>query len=87
MTPATRLLAIITAHFGAIETPETDVLDALFVRDLRPDSLDAIELAMLIEDEFSIELSDADMDLLYAGSTTLRHVLLLVEAKLGAFAA
>lgn len=83
MTPATRLLSVITTHFGVIDTPEADPLDALFVRDLRPDSLDAVEIAMLVEDEFAIDLTDDDMDLLYAGTTTLRDVLRVVEGKLG----
>ena len=46
-------------EFG--EEPENVKLDSRF-EDLDIDSLDLVELAQVIEDEYKIEVSDADMD-------------------------
>jgi acyl carrier protein len=46
-------------EFG--EEPENVKLDSRF-EDLDIDSLDLVELAQVIEDEYGIEVSDADMD-------------------------
>lgn len=77
----TRVLAAFTAHFGAVETPEADPLDAVILRDLRPDSLDVIELAMELEDRFQITISDDEI-MAMAERSTIRDVLGLVEWKL-----
>ena len=76
-----RFLATVTAHFGVIETPEADPLDAVFGRDLEFDSLDPIELSMLLEEEFGVELSDDEVAN-FAADATLRQILELVESKL-----
>ena len=77
----TRFLATVTSHFGVIETREADPLDAVVRRDLKPDSLDLIELAVAIEDEFAIELTDDELAAM-PSQTTLREIMGLVEGKL-----
>lgn len=78
---ATRLLAVLTAQFGAVETAEKDILDAEYVRDLKPDSLDKVETLMEIEDEFQITISDDEAAKL-DNTITLRGIVKLIDEKL-----
>jgi acyl carrier protein len=80
-TTRTRLLATITTELGAIVTTADDVLDAVILRDLRPDSLDVITTSMAIEDEFGISMDEPEIMALGEGAT-LRDLLALVEGKL-----
>ncbi len=80
MTNRDRLLTVLTRHFGAIETTESDVMDAVFLRDLKPDSLDVVEVLMAIEDEFRIVISD-DEAMALSEDVALREILALVEDK------
>ena len=77
----TRLLALVTREFGAIETTADDLLDAVLTTDLKGDSLHRISLIMEIEDEFGIQISDDDDEAL-GHDATLRSVLGLIERKL-----
>lgn len=77
----TRLLALLTGHFSGFETAESDLLDAQFIRDLKPDSLDVIEVLMLIEDEFRIVIGDDEAEAL-STQITLREIVALIEGKL-----
>lgn len=55
-----RVLKVIAEQFGIPEaeiTPEKKI-----VADLGADSLDAIEIAMAIEDEFNIEINDEEIE-------------------------
>ena len=76
-----RFLKVFTDHFGVIETPEADPLDAILERDFVFDSLDPIELSMLLEEEFGVELSDDEVAN-FATDATLRQILELIEGKL-----
>lgn len=78
----TRFLSVLTDHFGAIETTESDILDAVFLRDLKPDSLDVIEVIMDLEDQFEIVIDD-DEAMSLDEKVTLRTILEMVEAKAG----
>lgn len=78
---ATRLLALVTREFGAIETTADDPLDAVLTTDLKGDSLHRISLIMEIEDEFGIQISD-DEDEVLGPDATLRSVMGLIERKL-----
>lgn len=62
MTPETQFLATVTSLLGTIETLATDPLDALIVTELRPDSLDMVELAMALEDEFGVSIADHELE-------------------------
>ena len=84
-TTRTRLLATITTELGAIVTTADDVLDAVILRDLRPDSLDVITTSMAIEDEFGISMDEPEIMAMGEGAT-LRDLLALVEGKLGEMA-
>ena len=55
-----KLKALIAEQLGV--DAETITLEAAFVEDLGVDSLDLVELAMALEDEFGIEeMSEEDM--------------------------
>lgn len=51
---------IIVEQLGATEANIT--LDASFIDDLGADSLDIVELIMALEEEFDIEIPDADAE-------------------------
>lgn len=55
----------------------TITLESKLIDDLGADSLDAIELVMALEEEFSIEIADDDAEKLL----TVKDVCLYVEAK------
>ena len=61
-------------EFG--EEPENVKPDSRF-EDLDIDSLDLVELAQVIEDEYSIEISDAEMEKI----TTVQDVVDFVSAR------
>lgn len=77
----TRLLALVTREFGAIETTADDPLDAVLTTDLKGDSLHRILLLMEIEDEFQIEITD-DEDEALGADATIRVVYHLILRKL-----
>jgi len=47
---------------------------AHFQKDLGLDSLDAVELVMAFEDEFSIEIPDADADQIHTGEDAVKYL-------------
>ena len=51
---------IIVEQLGVADTAVT--LEASFIDDLGADSLDIVELIMALEEEFDIEIPDADAD-------------------------
>lgn len=77
MTTCDRITALIADYAGVTDPLATETH---FARDLAFDSLDLISLAMLIEDEFAVEIPDADVDLPALG--TLGGVCEYVEGKL-----
>lgn len=83
MTPAhrereSRLRTLIAEQLG-LELDEITA-DSKIGDDLGADSLDCVELVMMCEDEFDIEIDDDDADQV----TTVRDLLALVEKKIGA---
>lgn len=63
-------------EFG--EEPEKVTAQARF-EDLEVDSLDLVELAQIAEDEYGVELSDADLE----GLETVGDVIGLIAARAG----
>lgn len=55
-----KVKAIIVDQLGAEES--SIALESSFIDDLEADSLDIVELIMAIEEEFSIEIPDADAE-------------------------
>ena len=55
-----RVKDIIVEQLGV--TAEAVVLEASFIDDLGADSLDIVELIMALEEEFDIEIQDADAE-------------------------
>ena len=55
-----RVKKIIVEQLGATEASVT--MEASFIDDLGADSLDIVELVMALEEEFDIEISDADAE-------------------------
>lgn len=80
MTNTARFLHVITTELGTIQTKASDPLDAT-IGELGADSMDRILIAMELENEFLVEISDDEMDL-WVENTTLRDILILVESKL-----
>lgn len=55
-----KVKAIIVEQLGVSETAVT--MDASFIDDLGADSLDIVELVMALEEEFDLEIPDADAE-------------------------
>lgn len=55
-----RLQSIVAEQLGV--EPDQVVREAEFVADLNADSLDMVELVMSLEEEFSVEISDEDVE-------------------------
>ena len=55
-----KVKAIIVEQLGVADTAVT--MEASFIDDLGADSLDIVELVMAIEEEFDIEIPDADAE-------------------------
>jgi acyl carrier protein len=73
-----RCRRLIAEHYCVSEEAVTDTAD--FIKDLDGDSLDSVELVFNIEDEFDIQIPDADAEKL----TTARAVIDYVTAATGA---
>lgn len=66
-TTASRVRALVRKQFGMAEGAL--IADAMiFVEDLGADDIDLIELAMLAEEAFGIEITDADGDFRTVGA-------------------
>ena len=55
-----KIKEIIVEQLGVAETSVT--MEASFIDDLGADSLDIVELVMALEEEFDIEIPDADAE-------------------------
>ena len=55
-----KVKVIIVEQLGVAEASET--MEASFIDDLGADSLDIVELVMALEEEFDIEIPDADAE-------------------------
>lgn len=57
---ACRVRRVLQMHFGVM--PEATGDEALLREDLDADSLDCIEVAMALEEEFDIEIADVEIE-------------------------
>lgn len=59
-TIAARARELVAAHLDIDPAKVTE--DASFVDDLGADSLDVVEIAMILEEEYDLEISDDDVE-------------------------
>lgn len=74
---ASRVRKIVIDHLGV--TSESVADDASFAS-LGADSLDQVELVMLFEEEFDIEIADEDMNTIVTVGDAVKQVELAVKA-------
>lgn len=75
MNAIQRVRKIIIEHLGVDESKVVD--NANITDDLGADSLDAIELCMAVEEEFKIEITDAEIDAI----KTVDDIVKLVDSR------
>lgn len=68
---------LVEVHLGV--EPDKITEEATFMDDLGADSLDMVELVMAAEEEFNIEIPDAEAEKI----TTVKDSIDLIEQKLG----
>mmetsp|Transcript_2653 Transcript_2653/g.7296 ORF Transcript_2653/g.7296 Transcript_2653/m.7296 type:complete len:136 (+) Transcript_2653:33-440(+) len=61
--------------------PTKVTADSHFMNDLGLDSLDAVEVVMSFEDEFAIEIPDADAEKIASSSDAIKYILQHPHAK------
>ena len=67
-----KIKKIIIEQLGVAETAVT--MEASFIDDLGADSLDIVELVMAIEEEFDIEIPDADAEKVITVSDVVEYI-------------
>jgi acyl carrier protein len=75
MKVSDRVKTIIAGHLGVAPERVTD--GASFIDDLNADSLDHVEIVMLLEEEFGIEIGDEDAE----NARTVADAVKLVERQ------
>lgn len=82
-----RLVRIITESWGTDVKADADASTLKLIDDLKADSLDMVEMAMAIEDEFGVEIPDDEFEPFASdmgGDTgkTVADLVALVDSKL-----
>ena len=67
-----KVKSIIIEQLGATESAVT--LEASFIDDLGADSLDIVELIMALEEEFELEIPDADAEKIVTVSDVVDYI-------------
>ena len=67
-----KVKTIIVEQLGVADTAVT--MEASFIDDLGADSLDIVELIMALEEEFDIEIPDADADKVVTVSDVVEYI-------------
>ena len=67
-----RVKKIIMEQLGTVEASVT--MDASFLDDLGADSLDIVELVMALEEEFDIEIPDADAEKVVTDGDVVEYI-------------
>eukprot|EP00053_Salpingoeca_punica_P024898 m.15043 g.15043 ORF g.15043 m.15043 type:complete len:137 (-) comp7301_c0_seq1:152-562(-) len=69
-----RVLAVLNKYDRIAESGKKVALTDNFAKDLGLDSLDAIELVVLLEDEFGLEIPDADAEKILSGKDAVAYL-------------
>lgn len=80
-TTATRLRNVVAEHLGFTDDPGKIAPESSFREDLGADSIDIVEVAMAIEDELHIQITDDEVHA-SMGEGTFGKLCELVEGKL-----
>lgn len=67
-----KVKAIIVDQLGVVDTNVTK--DASFIDDLGADSLDIVELIMALEEEFDMEIPDADAEKIVVVNDVVEYI-------------
>ena len=67
-----KVKSIIVDQLGVNEDEVT--MEASFIEDLNADSLDIVELVAAFEDEFNLEISDADAEKIATVGDAVQHI-------------
>ena len=67
-----RVREIISENLGA--RPDEITMEAKFIEDLNADSLDTVELVMAFEEEFGLEITDADAEEITTVGDAIRYI-------------
>ena len=67
-----KVKGIIVEQLGVADTAVT--MEASFIDDLGADSLDIVELIMALEEEFDIEITDADAEKVVTVSDVVEYI-------------
>jgi len=77
---AERVLSVVKS-FYKIDAATTVTAESHFTKDLGLDSLDAVEMVMAFEDEFCIEIPDANAEQIQTPNDAIKYVLSHPQAK------
>ncbi|WBW75297.1 mitochondrial [2Fe-2S] cluster assembly and type II fatty acid synthase component [Schizosaccharomyces osmophilus] len=75
-----RILKVVSS-FDKIQDPKKVTPTASFSNDLGLDSLDAVEVVMAIEEEFSIQIPDKDADEITSVTDAVNYISKAADAK------
>ncbi|ROT37785.1 acyl carrier protein [Sodiomyces alkalinus F11] len=76
----TRITTLLNG-FDKVNDPKNITSSAHFANDLGLDSLDAVEVVMAIEEEFSIEIPDKDADTIHSVNQAVEYILSQPDAQ------
>merc|ERR1719453_2366350 len=81
--PRNEVLSRVLGVMGTFDKlSEMDIKDdAVFTKDLGLDSLDTVEVVMAFEDEFTIEINDADAEKIHSCEEAIKYILQHPYAK------
>jgi len=67
-----KIREMVSSQFG-VSLEEVD-LDTRFIEDLNADSLDAVEVVMLVEDEFNLKIPDEIADRFFSVKLVVEYI-------------
>ena len=69
----TKVISIVSEQ---LNVPKDDIkLESAFIADLKADSLDLVELVMEFEDEFGVQIPEADQDKIQTVGTAVDYIM------------